>query len=129
MKKSPNPTWQVLLGNQIREARIRKGFSRATLARMLGERNRETIRLYELGKIAPPLPVMRTIVALLESDFDVHGCRIAREIPALKAATPSQQLPLQLNLEVPYQKVLVRFRASSTGFVLDAQSASEVGRR
>lgn len=114
MKKS-RATWQRRLGEHIRAARKNKGYTQTRLGDLLGGLNRETIRLYEAGGIAPPLDKMRQLVDLLEVDFVLDGCRICREtLPAKARAKQAEQGSFDFRTE--YRAAYVKIRATRGEF-------------
>ena len=113
MKKAWKPAWQRRLGEHIKAARRAKGYSQAQLGKRLGGLSRETIRLYESGDIAPPLPAMRRIVHLLDGDFEIDGCRISKEtLPEQARRAEAHQIPMDFRNEYSYRRATVRVRAT-----------------
>jgi transcriptional regulator with XRE-family HTH domain len=71
----PKKTWKAELGQQIKAARERRGFSQEKLADRVRKR-RGSIILYENGRGNPQFKVVAEIAAELKADFNVLGCRI-----------------------------------------------------
>ena len=85
-------TWQQELGQQIRDARRRAGRTQKELAVHLSV-SREQLSNYENGKSAPAVNVVAEIAAALDTQFEIAGCKIAKDdLKRASAPPPEQQL-------------------------------------
>jgi transcriptional regulator with XRE-family HTH domain len=85
--------WQIVLGEQIKEARELLHISQEELGKRV-RKSRGSINSYEKGKGNPEFRVIAEIAAELKADFNVLGCRVAAQ-EVLKPAPPK---PEQLEL-------------------------------
>lgn len=119
MPKSNIPTWQIDLGREIRAARKKRNYPLGKLANALHV-DRETVRLYETGQVAPPLPALRMILQELEAAFTIQGTGVS--VSNLPPVPGPQQLSEQTSFDFrgEYVGVTVRMSVSKAGFDISA---------
>ena len=111
--------WTHQLGEEIAKARHRAGMSQADLKNAIGV-SRQTIGLYETGKVPPPFETLAKIAAAVRADefvvdelhvrFSRNGMRPAAEI-----------IPQQLSLNFDKDGgVSLRIEPTRTGLMIKA---------
>jgi transcriptional regulator with XRE-family HTH domain len=121
----PNSSWQISLGAQIRAARKAKRVKQMTLAAKLGV-NRETVRLYETGRLPPSLESMRIIIDELKTEFTVDGCYIGPStIPAVsqEPTPPVEQMEIDFDHQFVYRRAVVSVRATPKLLIVQAKAS------
>ena len=126
MPNSASPTWQIKLGAQIKSARLDRKYRQKRLAEVLGVK-RETIRLYEAGKTAPPLPALRQIIQELGATFSMDGIVISpSSFPTPAPRVVDQQTAFDFRGDYTYIGVTVRMAVSKEGFELRGYAPTKV---
>lgn len=126
MPKSNIPTWQIDLGREIRAVRKKRNYPLGKLANAL-DVDRETVRLYETGQVAPPLPALRIILRELDAAFTIQGTTVS--ISTLPPAPEPQQVGEQTSFDFrgEYVGVTVRMSVSKAGFdIIAAYPAKQI---
>ena len=112
--------WQQELGRQIRAARKRTGHTQEELAAHLTV-SREQLSNYENGKSAPPVNVVAEIAAALDTQFEIAGCKIAKnDLNHTPAAPPEQQLCFAYNTEHRFKGATLTIRPNYKSIVISA---------
>jgi len=88
-------TWLKELGDQIKAARKKKGWSQEVLAEKIGVTT-PTVSNCETGKHPPGFQVVADIAAALMTDFVVRGCRISPN----ERENRQEETPVQLCLDL-----------------------------
>jgi transcriptional regulator with XRE-family HTH domain len=113
-------TWQQELGKQIRDARKRARLSQRELAIHLSV-SREQLSNYENGKSAPALKVVAEIAATLNTEFEIAGCKIAKDdLKRTQASAPEQQLCFAYDTEHRFTATTLTIRPSQKSIVINA---------
>ncbi len=112
--------WQQELGRQIRDARKRAGHTQEELAAHLSV-SREQLSNYENGKSAPPVNVVAEIAAALDTEFEIAGCKIAKDdLKRTPAAPPEQQLCFAYDTEHRFKAATLTIRPSHKSIIISA---------
>jgi transcriptional regulator with XRE-family HTH domain len=112
--------WQQELGRQIRDARKRAGHTQERLAAHLTV-SREQLSNYENGKSAPPVNVVAEIAAALNTEFEIRGCKIAKDDLKRTAAAPrEQQLCFAYDTEHRFKATSLTIRPSRKSIIIKA---------
>ena len=110
--------WKTELGQQIRAARERRGFSQEKLADRVRKR-RGSITLYENGKGNPQFKVIAEIAVELKADFNVLGCRIV----ASDLLEPANEEQLELKFDQDHSFLAnVKIRPSKKSITITTHS-------
>jgi transcriptional regulator with XRE-family HTH domain len=113
-------TWQQELGRQIREARKAAGLSQKELAVHLSV-SREQLSNYENGKSAPNVNVVAEIAAALNTQFEIAGCKIAKDdLKRTPASPPEQQLCFAYDTEHRFTATTLTIRPSHKSIIINA---------
>src|SRR5437773_3799886 len=112
--------WQQELGRQIRDARKRAGHTQEELAAHLTV-SREQLSNYENGKSAPPVNVVAEIATALDTEFELAGCKIAKNALKLTpAAPPEPQLCFAYDTEHRFKATTLTIRPSHKSIIISA---------
>lgn len=112
--------WQQELGRQIRDARKRAGHTQEQLAAHLTV-SREQLSNYENGKSAPPVNVVAEIAAALNTEFEIAGCKIAKDdLKRTPGAPREQQLCFAYDTEHRFKPTSLTIRPSRTSIIIRA---------
>jgi transcriptional regulator with XRE-family HTH domain len=113
-------SWQHELGRQIRDARVRAKLSQKGLASYLSV-SREQLSNYENGKSAPPINVVAEITAALDAEFEIEGCKIAKDdLTRSQAVSSAQQLCFVYDTEYRFTSATLTIRPSKRSIVINA---------
>jgi transcriptional regulator with XRE-family HTH domain len=112
--------WQQELGRQIRDARKRADLTQEELAAHLTV-SREQLSNYENGKSAPPVNVVAEIAAALDTEFEIAGCKIAKDdLKRTPVAPPEQQLCFAYDTEHRFKTTTLSIRPSHKSIIITA---------
>jgi transcriptional regulator with XRE-family HTH domain len=121
----PTSTWMAELGDQMREAREKKGLSQDELAEKVGK-HRTSINTYENGKGNPEFQVVAEIAAALETEFNVLGCTIGPK-DVIRRLPPADQLCLEFDRDHTYlAKLTIRASSKSVSITTVAQLSDKL---
>jgi transcriptional regulator with XRE-family HTH domain len=113
-------TWKQELGGQIRDARKRARLSQKELAVHLSV-SREQLSNYENGKSAPAVNVVAEIAAALNTEFEIAGCKIAKDdLIRTLVSPPEQQLCFAYDTEHRFTATTLTIRPSHKSIVINA---------
>jgi transcriptional regulator with XRE-family HTH domain len=111
--------WQQELGRQIRDARKRSGYTQEGLAAHLTV-SREQLSNYENGKSAPPVNVVAEIAAALDTEFEIAGCKIAKDdLKRIPTALTEQQLCFAYDTEHRFKATTLTIRTSRKSIIIN----------
>ena len=108
-------SWQQSLGQQIREARVRAGFTKGRLAKEIG-RSRKMIPRYERGSdaVSPDL-LAKIAVALGMTEINVNGYRfLIQKRGESETVESADQLVLDFNREHVFEGGVIKITATKT---------------
>jgi transcriptional regulator with XRE-family HTH domain len=113
-------SWQQELGRQIRDARKRAGLSQKDLAANLSV-SREQLSNYENGKSAPAVNVVAEITAALDTEFEVEGCKIAKDdLKRSQTVSSARQLCFVYDTEYRFTTATLTIKPSKGSIVINA---------
>jgi transcriptional regulator with XRE-family HTH domain len=118
-------TWQQAVGQQIKEARLKAGFSQVELAKAIG-RCRKMIPRYEDGSdaVSPDL-LAKIALALSMTEVNVNGYRFVIQRRAEpETVQPTEQLTLEFNKEHVFSAGTIRITATKTTISITATASS-----
>jgi transcriptional regulator with XRE-family HTH domain len=118
-------TWQLALGQQIKEARLKAGLSQVDLAKAIG-RSRKMIPRYEDGSdaVSPDL-LAKIAVTLGMTKVDVNGYRFSIEHRTdPETVETTEQLTLDFNKEHVFQGGLIKITATKMSITITASAPS-----
>ena len=112
--------WQEELGQQIRDARKRARMSQKELAGHLSV-SRVTLSNYENGKSPATVNVIADITRVLDAEFEIGGCKIAKDDFKRAQDGPSpEQLCFAYDTEHRFRATSVTFRPGRKSIVFNA---------
>ena len=121
----PTSTWMAELGDQMREAREKKGLSQDELAEKVGK-HRTSINTYENGKGNPEFQVVAEIAAALGTEFNVLGCTISPK-DVIRRLPLAEQLCLEFDRDHTYlAKLTIRASSKSVSITTVAQLSDKL---
>lgn len=113
-------TWQQQLGRQIREARRLAGWSQKELATHLSV-SREQLSNYENGKSAPAVNVVAELAAALRIEFQIEGCKIAKDdFKRIQAGPPAEQLCFAYDTEYRFTATTLTIKPTQKSIIINA---------
>jgi transcriptional regulator with XRE-family HTH domain len=110
-------TWQIELGEQIRNARTKAGVSQEGLSAKISSifsytYTRAQISNIEHGKSAPPVNIISAIAEILSVEFEVRGCRIGKRSESEGRLTVMpQQLSFPFDVEHSFSSATLKLTA------------------
>jgi len=108
-------TWRENLGEQIRNARIKAGWSQLELAEKTAIK-REHISNIELGKNSPAVKIVTDIAKALNTRFHLDGCVIdpsSEYHGNLRPVSVPEQMKLDFGVEYRFSTRIVTLTARS----------------
>ena len=113
-------SWQHELGRQIRDRRKRAGMSQKELASHLTV-SRETLSNYENGKSPAMVNVIAEIAAVLNTEFEIAGCKIAKDdLKRVQAVPPAEQLCFAYDTEYRFTAMTLSIKPTQKSIIINA---------
>jgi transcriptional regulator with XRE-family HTH domain len=114
-------SWQKELGGQIRAARKRARISQQELATHLSV-SRETLSNYENGKSPAIVNVIADIARVLDAEFEIAGCKIAKSGSTHTQDGPSpEQLCFAYDTEHRFNAATITIRPNRKSIIINAE--------
>jgi transcriptional regulator with XRE-family HTH domain len=112
--------WQEELGQQIRDARKRARMSQKELAAHLSV-SRVTLSNYENGKSPATVNVIADITRVLDAEFEIGGCKIAKgDFKRTQDGPSPEQLCFAYDTEHRYKNAILTIRPTRKSIIINA---------